>query len=88
MRQQLFNVLKVGEEDPTYYNGKSLEIHGIPESVYTSTEEVVLKLEEALEVGVLQQQSLYYLSQDIEISRKLPGKGTKPSLSLNSSAIK
>ena len=48
----------------------SLEIQGIPKSAYTSTEEVVLKLAEALEVPVL--------SQDIEISHKLPSKGTKP----------
>ena len=42
----------------------------IPENAYTSTEEVLLKLAEALEVPVL--------SQDIEISHKLPSKGTKP----------
>ena len=53
-----------------YTRKNSLEIHGIPESAYTSTEEVVLKLAEALKVPVL--------SQDIEISLKLPSKGTKP----------
>ena len=42
----------------------------MPENAYTSTEEVVLTLAEALEVPVL--------SQDIEISHKLPSKGTKP----------
>ena len=47
----------------------SLEIHGVPESAYSSTEEVVLKLAEALEVPVQ--------SQDVEISHKLRNKGTK-----------
>jgi len=47
----------------------SLEIHGVPESAYSSTEEVVLKLAEALEVPVQ--------SQDVEISHTLRNKGTK-----------
>lgn len=52
-----------------YTRKNSLEIHGVPESAYSSTEEAVLKLAEALEVPVR--------SQDIEISHKLPNKGTK-----------
>ena len=52
-----------------YTRKNSLEIHGVPEGAYSSTEEVVLKLAEALEVPVH--------SQDIEISHKLPNKGTK-----------
>ena len=52
-----------------YTRKNSLEIHGVPESAYRSTEEVVLKLAEALEVPVQ--------SQDIEISHKLPNKGMK-----------
>ena len=46
-----------------YTRKNSLEIHGIPEQAYESTEEVVLKLANALEVPVCQ--------QDIEISHKL-----------------
>lgn len=53
------------------YTRKNLvEIHGVPESAYTSTEEVVLKLAEAMEVIVQ--------PQDIEISHKLHRKGNKP----------
>ena len=46
-----------------YTRKNSLEIHGVPEDAYTSTEEVVLKLAEALDVHIL--------SDDIEISHKL-----------------
>ena len=54
-----------------YTRKNSLEIHGTPEQAYESTEEVVLKLANALEVPVCQ--------QDIEISHKLSRrKGFKP----------
>lgn len=53
-----------------YTRKNSLEIHGIPEQAYESTEEVVLKLANALEVPVK--------PQDIEISHKLRRKGVKP----------
>ena len=43
-----------------YTRKNSLEIHGVPESAYMSTEEVVLKLAEALNVDVK--------SEDVEIS--------------------
>ena len=46
-----------------YTRKNSLEIHGVPEDAYTSTEEAVLKLAEALDVHIL--------SDDIEISHKL-----------------
>ena len=46
-----------------YTRKNSLEIHGVPEDAYTSTEEVVLKLAEALDVHIL--------SVDIEISHKV-----------------
>ena len=46
-----------------YTRKNSLEIHGVPEDAYTSTEEVVLKLAEALDVHIL--------PDDIEISHKL-----------------
>ncbi|KAL9957825.1 hypothetical protein ACROYT_G034773 [Oculina patagonica] len=52
-----------------YTRKNSLEIHGIPEVAYTSTEEVVLKLANALEVPVA--------PQDIEISHKLTTKSGK-----------
>ena len=53
-----------------YTRKNSLEIHGVPDSAYTSTEEVVLKLAEALQVQIN--------SVDIEISHKLNRKGNKP----------
>ena len=46
-----------------YTRKNSLEIHGVPESAYTSTEEVVLKLTEALQVPIN--------PDDIQISHKL-----------------
>lgn len=52
-----------------YTRKNSLEFHGIPESAYSSSEEVVLKIAEALEVPVD--------PQDIEISHKLNNKGNK-----------
>ena len=53
-----------------YTRKNSLEIRGIPEEVYETTEEVVLKLANALNVPVN--------PQDIEISHKLGRKGAKP----------
>lgn len=52
-----------------YTRKNSLEFHGIPESAYSSSEEVVLKIAEALEVPVD--------PQDIEISHKLNNKGNQ-----------
>jgi len=52
-----------------YTRKNYLEIHGIPEEAYTSTEEVILKLAKALEVAVV--------PQDIEISHKLRTKRGK-----------
>ena len=53
-----------------YTRKNSLEFHGVPESAYSSPEEVVLKISEALEVPVG--------PQDIEISHKLNNKGNHP----------
>ena len=50
----------------------SLEMHGVPESAYSTTEEVVLKLAETLKVSITR--------QDIEISHKLKRKGNKPTI--------
>ena len=52
-----------------YTRKNSLEFHGVPESAYSSPEEVVLKISEALEVPAG--------PQDIEISHKLNNKGNK-----------
>ena len=46
-----------------YIRKNSLEIYGVPENIYTTTEEVVLKLGEALNVPIQ--------PDDIEISHKL-----------------
>ena len=53
-----------------YTRKNSLEIHGVPESAYTSTEEVVFKLSEASNVDIN--------PNDVEISHKLHRKGIKP----------
>ena len=53
-----------------YTRKKSLEIHGIPESVYSSTEEAVIKVAEALDVEIG--------PEDIDISHKLHSEGEKP----------
>ncbi|CAH3176005.1 unnamed protein product, partial [Porites lobata] len=52
-----------------YTRKNSIEIHGVPESAYTETEDVVLKLAEALDVSVE--------PKDIEICHKLNRKGKK-----------
>ena len=47
-QQEEINELYDLQDKLEQYNRKnSLEIHGVPESAYTSTEEVVLKLTEA-----------------------------------------
>ena len=48
----------------------SLEIHGVPENFYTSTEDVVIKLGEVLNVPIQ--------SEDIDISHKLYSGKNKP----------
>ncbi|CAH3141293.1 unnamed protein product, partial [Porites lobata] len=53
-----------------YTRKNSIEIHGVPEYAYTETEDVVLKLAEALDVSVE--------PKDIEICHKLNRKGNKP----------
>ena len=54
-----------------YTRKNSLEIHGIPENVYSSTEEAVLEVAKALDVEVR--------PDDIEISHHLKGEvGAKP----------
>ena len=52
-----------------YTRKQSLEIHGIPESVYSSTEEAVIKVAEALDVEIG--------PEDIDISHKLHSEGKK-----------
>ena len=53
-----------------YTRKHSLEIHGIPENLYTSTDDVVIKLGERLDVPIAK--------EEIEISHKLYN-GKKPS---------
>ena len=67
--EEIAELYSLQDQLEQYTRKNSLEIHGVPESAYRSTEEVVLKLAEALEVPVQ--------SQDVEISHKLPSKGMK-----------
>ena len=62
------------------YTRKNYLIHGVSESAYSTTEEVVLKLAEALEVSIT--------PQDVEISHKLKHKGNKPIIFLISPTTK
>ena len=58
-------------DDLVQYTCKnSLEIHGVPENWYTSTEDVVIKLGEVLNVPIQ--------SEDIDISHKLYSGKNKP----------
>ena len=54
-----------GQQDnlEQYTRKNSLEIHGIPEEIYTSTEDVIIKLGEQLQVPIS--------PEDIDISHKL-----------------
>ena len=59
------------QDDLEQYTSKnSLEIHGVPEDLYTSTEDVVIKLGEVLNVPIQ--------SDDIDISHKLYSGKNKP----------
>ena len=68
--EEIAELYDLQDELEQYTRKNSLEIHGVPESAYTSTEEVVLKLPEALNVAVK--------PEDVEISHKLNRKGVKP----------
>lgn len=67
--EQITELYDLQDRLEQYTRKNSLEFHGIPESAYSSPEEVVLKISEALQVPVE--------PQDIEISHKLNNKGNK-----------
>ena len=67
---EIYELFELQDRLEQYTRKNSLEIHGVPESAYSTTEEVVLKLAEALEVPIT--------PQDVEISHKLERKGNKP----------
>ena len=69
-QEEISDLYELQDKLEQYTRKNSLEIHGVPESAYTSTEEVVLKLAEALQVPIN--------PVDIEISHKLNRKGNKP----------
>ena len=64
--QELYNLQDHLEQ---YSTKNSLEFHGVPESAYTSTEEAVIKIANAVDVPVV--------AEDIEISHKLNTRGGK-----------
>ena len=65
------NELYESQDDLEQYTRKnSLEIHGLPEDLYTSTEDVVIKLGEVLNVLIQ--------GEDIDISHKLCSGKNKP----------
>ena len=60
---EIYNLLDNLESLEQYTRKNSLEIHGVPKEAYSSTEEAVLAIANALEVDIS--------SNDIEISRYL-----------------
>lgn len=69
-QDEIYELYELQDNLEQYTRKNSLEIHGVPESAYSTTEEVVLKLAQALEVPIT--------PKDIEISHKLKRKGNKP----------
>ena len=69
-QDEIYELYEVQDRLEQYTRKNSLETHGIPESAYITTEEVVMKLAEALEVS--------FTPQDVEISHKLKRRGNKP----------
>ena len=65
----LYELYELQDRLEQYTRENSLEIHGVPESAYSTTEEVVSKLAEAL---------VPITPQDVEISHNLKRKGNKP----------
>ena len=69
-QDEIYELYELQDRLEQYTRKNSLEIHVVPESAYSTTEEVVLKLAEALEVPIT--------PEDVEISHKLKRKGNKP----------
>ena len=67
---EIYELYELQDRLEQYRRKNSLKIYGVPESAYSMTEEVVLKLAEAVEVLIT--------PQDVEISHKLKRKGNKP----------
>ena len=70
--EQIAELYDIQDKLEQYTTKQSLEIHGIPESAYTSTEEAVIKLANVLDVPMS--------CKDINISHTLKSKGVKPIL--------
>ena len=68
--KQIGNLQYMHDNLEQYSRKNSLELYGIPEGAYESTEEAVLKVAEALDVQIT--------PQDIEITHKLKRRGNKP----------
>ena len=58
------------DELEQYLHKNSLEVVGVPESAYTSTEEVIIRIGEAVDVNIN--------PEDIVISHKLKRKNSRP----------
>jgi len=64
--EEIAELYDIQDDLEQYTRKNSLEIHGVPESAYTSTEEVVLKLAEAL-MWPLNQRMLKFLTNLTEM---------------------
>ena len=75
-KEEITELYELQDQLEQYTRKNSLEIHGISESAYNSTEEVVLKLAEALEVPVLPQEieipGVAQNSQSEAVNKKIP----------------
>ena len=69
-QDEIYELYELQDRVEKYTRKNYLEIHGVSESANSTTQEVVLKLAEALEVSIT--------PQDVEISHKLKHKGNKP----------
>jgi len=69
-KSEIDELYKSQDDLKQYTHKNSLEIHGIPKDLYTSTEDVVIKLGEVLNVSIQ--------SDDIDISHKLYSGKNKP----------
>ena len=69
-QDKIYELYELQDRLEPYTRKNSLEKDGVPESAYSTTEDVVLKLAEALEVPIT--------PQGVEISHKLKRKGNKP----------
>jgi len=66
---EIYELYELQDRLEQYTRKNYLEVYGVPESAYSTTEEVVMKLAEALKVSIT--------PHNVEISHKLKWRGNK-----------